>query len=443
MTASTPSAAIGDGGSKVLSAWYPNLPSAWNLGRVKSIARRVTDGAHISPDTDGGVYDFVSTRDLSGGQIDFFGSLKTTPETYQYMVRTGCQPWDGDVLFSKDGTVGSTALVIGNHQFVVASSLVIITPDQRRVDSRFLQFVFASKTVKEQSAVMMRGAGLPRLSVGNLARIEIPIPPLDEQRRIADYLDRETAQIDSLILKQEQLISGLRERRFGVIASQTLRGVDPLHVSTNATVAFAALGYGYSVTLGKMLDTARNVKSTEQVLPYIRAANIQDDGLHLHDVNSMPFSAAEARSLDLRAGDVLVVEGGAVGTSIVITDPMPGWSFQKTVNRLRPIADWDPRFASYVLRTYRDIGVIDVVCNKSTIAHLTAEKLRALRVPAPSVDEQRRIADYLDDQTAKIDALIAKAEKFIALARERRAALITEAVTGRIDVSTGRAPEGA
>ncbi len=121
---------------------------------------------------------------------------------------------------------------------------------------------------------------------------------------------------------------------------------------------------------------------------------------------------------------------------------MPGWSFQKTVNRVRSRNEWNPKYLSYVLRTYRDIGVFDVVCNKSTILHLTAEKLRALHVPAPPSDVQREIVAYLDHQTAKIDALIAKAEEFIALARERREALITEAVTGKIDVSTGEAREG-
>ncbi|MGO1056460.1 restriction endonuclease subunit S [Crossiella sp. CA198] len=208
------------------SVWYPSLPTDWGFGRVKSIATRITDGAHISPDTDGGVFDFVSTRDLHAGSIDFSAALKTTPDTYEYMVKTGCQPHDGDVLFSKDGTVGETAVIRGEHPFVVASSLVIISPDPLRMESEYLAYVFASKTAKEQAASMMRGAGLPRLSVGNLARVEVPIPPLDEQRRIAAYLDEQTAKIDTLIAESERFVELSRERRAALITAAVTGQID-------------------------------------------------------------------------------------------------------------------------------------------------------------------------------------------------------------------------
>lgn len=201
------------------SSWYPTLPAGWGFGRVKSIATRVTDGAHISPDTDGGVFDFVSTRDLRAGSIDFDAALKTTPETYEYMVKTGCQPRDGDVLFSKDGTVGETAVIRGEHPFVVASSLVIISPDPTRMESEYLAYVFASKTAREQAASMMRGAGLPRLSVGNLGRVELPIPPLDEQRRITAFLDEQTAKTDTLIAESRRFIALSFERRAALISA--------------------------------------------------------------------------------------------------------------------------------------------------------------------------------------------------------------------------------
>lgn len=208
------------------SAWYPSLPTRWQLGRVKSVAKRVTDGAHISPETEGGVFDFVSTRNLESGVINFGSALKTTPESFALMVRTGCQPKDGDVLFSKDGTVGETAVVRGNHAFVVASSLVIVTPDSERIDSNFLSWVFASKTAKEQSINFMRGAGLPRLSVGNLARLEVPLPPLDEQHQIAAYLDEQTAKIDQLIAETEKFIELSRERRSALITAAVTGQID-------------------------------------------------------------------------------------------------------------------------------------------------------------------------------------------------------------------------
>ncbi|MGO3558804.1 MAG: restriction endonuclease subunit S, partial [Brevibacterium aurantiacum] len=196
------------------------------LGRVKYYASRVTDGAHISPVTDGGIYDFVSTRDIKTGKIDFSGSLKTTSDTYKYMVKTGCRPKLGDVLFSKDGTVGEVAVVRADRDFVVASSLVIISPDQARLDADYLAYVFASKTAREQAASMMRGAGLPRLSVANLARTELPLPSRIEQRRIVDYLDEQTSRIDELIGESDDLIALSQERRVALITAAVTGQID-------------------------------------------------------------------------------------------------------------------------------------------------------------------------------------------------------------------------
>ncbi|MBV7701623.1 hypothetical protein C5E45_15525 [Nocardia nova] len=191
----------------------------------------------------------------------------------------------------------------------------------------------------------------------------------------------------------------------------------------NDQAELVPIGIAFSVTLGKMLDAGRTVDESHTILPYIRAANIQDDGLQLADVNEMPFSANEAARLDLRRGDLLVVEGGAVGTTTVLDHDMPGWSFQKTVNRVRSLGDWSTRYLAYVLRAYRDAGVIDLVCNGSTISHLTAEKLRALRVPFAPPDEQRAIADYLDRETTRIDTLVNEQQRLIGMLRERRRAV--------------------
>lgn len=283
----------------------------------------------------------------------------------------------------------------------------------------------------EELQSLGRGTTFMELSATQLAALELPVPPLDEQRAIADYLDRETARIDTLIEEQQRLIDLLRERRRDLIRDAVLGSVNPLSPPPEV---FTTVGHHFSVTLGKMLDAGKVPREGDQTLPYIRAANIQDAGLQLDSVNEMPYSEAEVASLNLLEGDLLVVEGGAVGTSVVVEEDMPGWSFQKTVNRVRPLDASSSAWLGYLLRTYRDIGVIDIVCNKSTIQHFTAEKVRALRIPLVVPDEQRRIAAYLDDQTSKIDQLIVATDRFIELSRERRAALITAAVTGQIDV---------
>lgn len=275
-----------------------------------------------------------------------------------------------------------------------------------------------------------------------LKTIDVFLPPLRVQRAISDYLDRETALTDALIEKQNAFVQRLRERRRGVISSAVIagiRGEAPAAASgswfpmVNPRYPLRRLHYAYEVTLGKMLDAGKWESSAPGTVPYLRAANVQSSGLQLDDLKEMPFSDQEMERLDLRAGDVLVVEGGSVGVSYRLAQDMPGIGFQKTLNRVRGRAGQPTEYLWYVFQHLRATGVFDLIASGSTFAHLTSEKLRSIKVPAPSPTEQREIAKYLDHETAMIDALIAKVQRHIELAKERRSALITAAVTGQID----------
>jgi len=187
------------------------------------------------------------------------------------------------------------------------------------------------------------------------------------------------------------------------------------------------------IRLGKMLQTAPT--SPEDVeMPYVSAINVQPEGLSVEPKKSMWFSRAEQQELTIEPGDVLVVEGGSVGRSVYLADGLEGWRFQNSINRVRSKPALSVgAFVDYALRHLQSEGVIDMVCNKATIMHLTAEKLGRLRIALPSVNEQERIVSYLDQETAEIDDFIADQEELIGLLDERRAATITQAVTKGLD----------
>ena len=136
----------------------------------------------------------------------------------------------------------------------------------------------------------------------------------------------------------------------------------------------------------------------------------------------MWFTPKEKSELTLKKGDVVVVEGGmgGYGRCDIVPEDAPGWGFQNSINRLRPKNGNSGAFTKYLLQIARDKGFIDVLCSVSTMPHLTAEKLGAIRLPLPTVDEQSKIGDFLDFETAKIDALIGKQEQLIAALQERR-----------------------
>jgi len=315
-----------------------------------------------------------------------------------------------------------------------------------RIERRFAHYLLRSKEYADHMAAISSGIRPNQwdLDPAQFAVTPLLVPPPAEQRAIADYLDRETAQIDAFIAKNEELIALLTERRAATVARSVLRGIDPKAALRSSGVSWlgdvpthwrvSRLSRWFSVTLGKMLDESKFASTVGEVLPYVRASNIKPEHLDLTDVKSMPFTRFEQKKLSLRAGDLVVVEGGSVGVNAPIEGDMPRWGFQKTVNRVRSLRGDLTRFLGYQLDVIREAGVLNMIANVSTIQHLTAEKLERLVIAMPPRSEQIVIVDHVRRATTDIDKTVQGARRAIDLARERRVALISAAVTGKIEV---------
>jgi len=171
------------------------------------------------------------------------------------------------------------------------------------------------------------------------------------------------------------------------------------------------------------------------MIPYLRAANVKDGVLDLGDILSMNFSPQEQSVFALRSGDVLVTEGsgsiGSVGASAVWRGELQGTvAFQNTLIRLRPRPGVDGRFLAWWARSAFGSGIFASVASGANIYHLSAERIRALSFNLPANDEQRRIADFLDSETARLDRLVSVQVRTRSALQERRAASMFELVTG-------------
>ena len=193
------------------------IPSHWRVGKVKNIASYVSDGAHVSPETDNGVYDFISTVNLQGGKIQFDNCLKTSASSFKQLVKNGCKPQMYDVLISKDGTVGKTTVIDYERDFVIASSLVIIRPRLNLINPFYLEYNLQAHFVQETLQMLMSGAGLKRVSVGKNATLPVVLPPLEEQQEIVEWLDKYLFKYDSLIAEKESLINDLEAYKKSLI----------------------------------------------------------------------------------------------------------------------------------------------------------------------------------------------------------------------------------
>lgn len=186
--------------------------------------------------------------------------------------------------------------------------------------------------------------------------------------------------------------------------------------------------YGFNVTLGKMLQKTKQSFSDE-LKPYLKAQNIQPDGINLDVVDKMWFSANEKQKLKLQIHDVLVSEGGDVGRTAIWKAELEECYVQNAINRVRPLLNNTSSFLYYWMNFLKSSEYISIICNKATIAHYTAEKLEKTFIFLPDEKQQVIISTFLNDETAKIDILIVKQNQLIELLKEKRQAVISHALT--------------
>ncbi len=158
--------------------------------------------------------------------IDFDNCLKTSFACYDYLKKNDCRPFKGDVLFSKDGTVGRTALIDFDMDFVVASSLVIISPVRSKIDPKFLNYWLNNSLLQQEVTLQMSGAALRRISVEKIGRFSTVIPPIHEQQTIVSFLDDETTKIGALVAKVRTAIEKLKEYRTALISAAVTGKID-------------------------------------------------------------------------------------------------------------------------------------------------------------------------------------------------------------------------
>ena len=356
-----------------------------------------------------------------------------------------CQP--GDIVLNRmsayQGAVGRSTLA-----GLVSPDYMVVRPS-KDVESRYFNHLFRSQWFVGQMTSRLRGIGssdnggvrTPRINPEDLGDISVDLPDLTEQRRIADFLDTETARIDSLVEKKQAVIALLEERTQAIINQATpgavVLGTDgrPIGITGLDCVRLGAVA---SIHGGFTMDEGRDAGTDTVTMPYLRVANVLDGSLALEDVKEVTLPRVMAERCTLRPGDVLMTEGGdpdKLGRGTVWPGKFGPCLHQNAIFAVRPDSRLLPEYLALVTRTRYARAYFEVTASKSTgIAHTSSTKITGFRVPLPAVGEQRQIATTITEAVARINALREPALRQLTLLAERRQALITAAVTGGITV---------
>jgi type I restriction enzyme S subunit len=307
------------------------------------------------------------------------------------------------------------------------SELHILRVRRTAADPRFVAYLCRSQPFLQDGTSRLQGVGnLRRVPTDFISNFPVGVSDVRQQRAIADYLDRETARIDTLIEEQQRLIELLDERRWAVAEG----AVAGLNWSTPLS---------YAATLIQTGPFGSQLKATEYEhggAPVINPSHIVSGSIRPDPrVAIGPTKAAELTRHSLRLGDLVVARRGELGRCAVVGRSEVGAICGTGSALVRPDERrLLPEFAALVFASRRNRETLALSSVGSTMDNLNSDIIGALKIPILEVEEQRGIVSSVQEQTRKVDALITETERFIELARERRAALITAAVTGQIDV---------
>lgn len=402
--------------------WAPVVPTHWTVKKLGFLASLKSG-------------DSITTDDIKDD------------ETYPVYGGNGFRGYTD--RFTHDGEyalIGRQGALCGNinyakGQFWASEHAVVVVP-REEVAVRWLGELLRTMGLNQYSV----SSAQPGLSVETIAALRIPIPPLKEQRAIADYLDRETARLDALVAAKERVLGLLAEKRRALITRAVTRGLDsraPLRDSGipwlgKIPAHWVATRLKFVADVRGGITIGQRYSSTDLVeMPYLRVANVQDGRLDLTDVATAFLPCNEVATSLLEAGDVLMNEGGdadKLGRGCVWRGEIARCLHQNHVFAVRPrhvLSDWLDTWTS----TDGAKAFFESRAKQSTnLASISATNINELPIPLPPPEEQRMIVDHVNDACAKLDNVRTATERTITLLKERRAALIAAVVTGQIQV---------
>ncbi|MEE2732507.1 MAG: restriction endonuclease subunit S [Pseudomonadota bacterium] len=426
------------------------LPRHWIMSYLKRFCD-VTDGSHHSPSICEDGMPFVSVTDVGVNDINFEDSKKISLEDYDRLVREGCKPSVGEVLLTKDGTIGRAVVVDKSFpDFVVLSSLGILSP-KRILQSEFLYYYLVSGINVDQMNSMIHGSALRRMTISKINDLVFVLPPKLEQQKIANFLDHETAKIDTLIEKQQQLIKLLKEKRQAVISHAVTKGLNPNAPMRDSGVEWLGeVPEHWGITyLTHLVDTRRKIMygivlpgpNVDDGVLIIKGGDVKPGRLRPDMLcRTTPEIEANYERSRLKEGDLVYSIRGTIGDVEIVPQAIEGANLTQDAARIAPKDGVDNRWLRYTMESTQIFSQLEIGSLGAAVKGINICDLKKAILPEPPSTEMTQIANFLDQVLEKMDLLSEKANAQVNLLQERRTALISAAVTGKIDVRNWQPP---
>ena len=422
--------------------WLGEVPVHWVLSRLRyvvgtSISKN--EVRHLDPETEVSFVPMEAVQEYGGIDLDSRKPLSEVIEGYTYFR-------DGDVIVAKitpcfENGKGALATDLCSTIGFGTTELHVLRPSHH-VTPRFLLYLTYSDHFRRIGAASMYGAGgQKRISDEFIRNFRHPMPSLSEQLIVAEYLDRETARIDALVAKKERLIELLQEKRTALIARAIARGLDPgVPMKDSGVESLGEIPKHWESGALSLWWTVLDCK--HRTVPFL------DEGIavaSIGEVHGLQVDLSNAKRTSIehyqrmieggrapQIGDIIYSRNATVGEAAIVDNDEP-FCMGQDVSLIRSVSD-HPLFLLHTLRSRVVLAQLEAHIVGSTFKRINVAQIKKLFVPVPPIPEQEHIAQYVQHIYDTTSSLIEKVRHAMDRLAEFRTALISAAVTGKIDI---------
>ena len=421
--------------------WIGQIPEEWRVRPIKHIVETpVTDGPHETPVLYETGIPFLSAEAVKDGVLDFnfkrgYISLKDHDR-----FKKKISPKKDDIFIVKSGaTTGNVGIVNTDEIFDIWSPLALIRCNKTLAIQKYIYFYLLSTLFKSQVEFNWSFGTQQNIGMGVIERIKVILPPVSEQQKIVEVLDKKTAQLDKAKALLEEQIQKLKDYRASLIYETVTKGLDktvPMKDSGIDWIGQVLQGWGVikfkylgDVKQGLTYSPSDIVDKDEGIL-VLRSGNIQNGILDFN--NNVYVKTKVAESILLRKNDILITarngSSALIGKNAIIDTDITA-TFGAFMMVFRANKSLFAKFAFYLMNV--SFNFYRTFFTTSTVNQLTAAIFNGIEVPLPSIYEQKKITDFLDEKTVQIDKLIQIKNQQIKNINKQRQTLIYDYVTGK------------
>ena len=418
--------------------WIGEIPVGWEVKSLRFALSDIFNGStatQVEPSNDTMAVTRIET--ISGGKINLekVGYINKAESEERKILK------NGDIIFSNINSlkmIGNCAIFYGDFLLHSGMNLITLRPNSS-VYPKFILYVLKSTLCREEIESRAKPAiNQASISQQSICDIKIPDIPLPEQQAIASFLDRECGKIDALIAEQERLIALLAEKRQAVISHAVTKGLNPNAPMKDSGIPWIGMvPEGWMITKIKRIcalitgitPPSNDVENySENGFPWINPADLQE--IERPSVAHKYLSQkGEEYIRILPEKSILVCCIGTIGKFGYIDSPA---STNQQITSLIAEEMIYPQFLLYLVDALRE--AMENAATGNVLKILNSERLGNINVSIPSFDAQKKISFFIQKKCQKISSLRNEVEVSITLLKERRASLISAAVTGKIDV---------